>query len=163
MGVHPMKKFVIATLALLVLVLTGPFPAPASAMPAVIQKDLQSGTASPLLTQVHRRNHHHHYNNRWRGDYWRYPRYGYGGYWRPRYYAPCYGWGGYGCRRGYGGYYGGSWLGYGPTIVYRNRGYGYGSRHVRWCLNRYRSYNPRSNTWVAYSGRVRQCISPYGP
>jgi hypothetical protein len=32
---------------------------------------------------------------------------------------------------------------------------------VAWCLNRYRSYNPRTNTWVSYSGRVRQCHSPY--
>lgn len=47
-----------------------------------------------------------------------------------------------------GGYYGGG---------------GYGSRHVAWCMDRYRSYNPRYNTWVAYSGAVRQCISPYGP
>ena len=39
----------------------------------------------------------------------------------------------------------------------------YGNRHVRWCLDRYRSYNPRTNTWVSYSGRVNQCISPYGP
>ena len=39
----------------------------------------------------------------------------------------------------------------------------YGSRHVRWCMDRYRSYNARTNTWVAYSGRVNQCISPYGP
>jgi hypothetical protein len=40
---------------------------------------------------------------------------------------------------------------------------GYGSRHVEWCLNRYRSYNVRTNTWVSYSGRVNQCVSPYGP
>jgi hypothetical protein len=39
-------------------------------------------------------------------------------------------------------------------------GYG-GSAHVRWCSSRYRSYNPRSNTWVGYSGRVYQCDSPY--
>lgn len=39
-------------------------------------------------------------------------------------------------------------------------GYG-GSDHVRWCSSRYRSYNPRSNTWVGYSGRVYQCSSPY--
>jgi hypothetical protein len=32
---------------------------------------------------------------------------------------------------------------------------------VRWCEDRYRSYNVRTNTWVAYSGAVRQCISPY--
>lgn len=45
---------------------------------------------------------------------------------------------------------------------YYDRGYdGYGSRHVRWCMDRYRSYDPRTNTWVSYSGRVHQCISPY--
>ena len=39
---------------------------------------------------------------------------------------------------------------------------GYGSRHVEWCLDRYRSYNPRNNTWVSYSGNVNECNSPYG-
>jgi len=38
----------------------------------------------------------------------------------------------------------------------------YGSSHVEWCLDRYRSYNPRNNTWVSYSGNVNQCNSPYG-
>ena len=38
---------------------------------------------------------------------------------------------------------------------------GGGSSHVEWCLNRYRSYNPRTNTWVSYSGQVRQCTGPY--
>jgi hypothetical protein len=37
----------------------------------------------------------------------------------------------------------------------------YGSSHVEWCLDRYRSYNPSTNTWVSYSGEVRECISPY--
>lgn len=41
-------------------------------------------------------------------------------------------------------------------------GDGYGDRHVEWCFDRYRSYNPRNNTWVSYSGRVNQCNSPYG-
>lgn len=41
-------------------------------------------------------------------------------------------------------------------------GGGYGSRHVEWCLDHYRSYNPRTNTWVSYSGNVNQCNSPYG-
>ena len=36
-----------------------------------------------------------------------------------------------------------------------------GSSHVEWCLDRYRSYNPRTNTWVSYSGEVRECNSPY--
>ena len=34
--------------------------------------------------------------------------------------------------------------------------------HVQWCLDRYRSYDPRTNTWVSYSGRVNECNSPYG-
>ena len=37
------------------------------------------------------------------------------------------------------GYYGGYY-----------RGRGYGSKHVNWCLNRYRSYNPRTNTYTGY-------------
>ena len=48
---------------------------------------------------------------------------------------------------------------------YDDDGYeGYGgmsSRHVEWCMDRYRSYNPRTNTWVSYSGVVHQCDSPY--
>jgi hypothetical protein len=40
-------------------------------------------------------------------------------------------------------------------------GGGLSSRHIRYCLNKYRSYNPRNNTWVSYSGRVKQCYSPY--
>jgi len=47
---------------------------------------------------------------------------------------------------------------------YYDDGYGYSgvsSAHVRWCLNRYRSYNPRTNLWVAFSGKKHQCDSPY--
>ena len=42
--------------------------------------------------------------------------------------------------------------------VYR---YDAADAHRRWCHHRYRSYDPYSNTWVAYSGHVRQCRSPY--
>jgi hypothetical protein len=49
----------------------------------------------------------------------------------------------------------------GAGIALSHRNYGYSSRHVEWCLNRYRSYNVRTNTWVSYSGHVRQCVSPY--
>ena len=38
----------------------------------------------------------------------------------------------------------------------------YGDAHVQWCLDHYRSYNPRTNTWVSYSGNVNECNSPYG-
>ncbi len=33
--------------------------------------------------------------------------------------------------------------------------------HLEWCSERYRSYNPRDNTWVSYDGRVRECDSPF--
>ncbi len=74
------------------------------------------------------------------------------------------------CRHYYRGhYYANPWwilpmIGAGIALSDRDRyHHGYGRRHVEWCLDRYRSYDPRSNTWVAYSGRVHQCISPYGP
>jgi len=38
----------------------------------------------------------------------------------------------------------------------------YGRRsHVNWCLNRYRSYNPRTNRFLGYDGRYHRCRSPY--
>jgi uncharacterized protein YcfJ len=50
--------------------------------------------------------------------------------------------------------------------VYRNQRYNFGrgpawDEHVAWCSRKYRSYQPRSNTWVSYSGNVRYCRSPY--
>ena len=44
-----------------------------------------------------------------------------------------------------------------PRYVVRT---GY-NRHVRWCLNHYRSYDPASNTFVDYNGDVRRCRSPF--
>lgn len=38
---------------------------------------------------------------------------------------------------------------------------GLSRRHVDWCKDRYRSYNERTNQWLSYSGRYRQCVSPY--
>lgn len=77
------------------------------------------------------------------------------------------------CRYRHGGYYYenqwwlfpmvGAGIALGAAGAYAGGHDGYGSRHVAWCLDRYRSYNPRYNTWVSYSGNVRQCISPYGP
>jgi hypothetical protein len=40
---------------------------------------------------------------------------------------------------------------------------GYGDAHVQWCINHYRSYNPGNNTFVSFSGEIRECVSPYGP
>ena len=91
--------------------------------------------------------------NGWAGNCWRggNRRFGWGG-----------GWGYYGNP----GYYGrpavGLVIGSGYGDYYPSYGYpSAGSAHVRWCENRYRSYNPRNNTWISYSGEVRRCISPY--
>lgn len=31
------------------------------------------------------------------------------------------------------------------------------NRSVEWCLRRYRSYDPRTHTWIDYHGRTRYC------
>lgn len=33
--------------------------------------------------------------------------------------------------------------------------------HVRWCQGRYRSYDPRTNTFQPYNGPRQVCVSPY--
>ena len=119
-----------------------------------------------VVVNVHRRRYGHRHGRRGRGGAialgvlggaiigsaiardryrYRYRRYddGYYRYRRPRYYRP----------RVY----------YEPRPVYRERRYRRSSRnaHRRWCYNRYRSYQARSDTFVTYSGRVKRCRSPY--
>ena len=44
----------------------------------------------------------------------------------------------------------------------RPRYYGGGrNAHVRWCLNRYRTYDPYTNRYHAGGGVYRVCYSPY--
>jgi hypothetical protein len=35
------------------------------------------------------------------------------------------------------------------------------SAHVQWCLNRYRSYDPSSDTFLGFDGYRHRCNSPY--
>lgn len=51
-----------------------------------------------------------------------------------------------------------------PGIAVGVPGYavGGGNAHVRWCLNHYRTYNPRTNTYAAFDGYRRRCRSPFG-
>jgi hypothetical protein len=75
------------------------------------------------------------------------------------------------CRHFHGGYYyrtpwwtlplvvGGGYRDYDDD--YYDDGYDLNSQHVEWCLDHYRSYNLRTNTWVSYGGEVHECISPY--
>jgi hypothetical protein len=37
----------------------------------------------------------------------------------------------------------------------------YGSAHVNWCSDRYRSYRASDNTFQPYNGPRRSCVSPY--
>ena len=37
----------------------------------------------------------------------------------------------------------------------------YGSSHVQWCANRYRTYRASDNTYVPYAGARAKCVSPY--
>ena len=46
-----------------------------------------------------------------------------------------------------------------PRVVIRDRARL--SRHDRWCMNRYQSYNPSTNRYLTYSGNYRRCNSPY--
>lgn len=116
----------------------------ASAFPVQNQAVQTQQAASPYLLDVrHREWRRERHGNRMRHRTHRYRHY-HGGYWydNPWWVLPFVGAG----------------------IALSTRDYdGYGSRHVEWCLDRYRSYNVRTNTWVSYSGRVHQCVSPYGP
>ncbi|MBB4066427.1 BA14K family protein [Gellertiella hungarica] len=48
-----------------------------------------------------------------------------------------------------------------PPPVYRERVQVMPRAHVRWCLERYRSYNPRTDLYLARKNVYRRCISPY--
>jgi BA14K-like protein len=51
---------------------------------------------------------------------------------------------------GYGGYYGGYGGYYG----------GYGGGHVSWCINHYRTYDIRTDTFIGYDGYRHRCRGP---
>jgi len=81
------------------------------------------------------------------------------------------GWGGGGW--GGGGWGGGGWgwggpfiLGLGLGTMYGNSyddGYGYrgGDDHVRWCLDHYRTYSPRTDTFFIRAGVPARCMAPF--
>lgn len=151
------RFLVLAAMALGLIGLSG---APASAFPAAAPHGLATEGFAPELLQVRSRGGHYGHNaNR----HYRYDRHRNWSHWDRRYHGPrCRTWTSH-CRNYYSGwYYANPWWGMpmiGTGVVIS----GGGNRHVAWCEGRYRSYNPRNNTWVSNSGRVRQCISPYGP
>jgi hypothetical protein len=46
-----------------------------------------------------------------------------------------------------------------PPRVYYGRGWT--EAHIEWCINRYRSYNPATNTFTGYDGLQHECVGPY--
>ena len=118
------------------------------------------------------------YNNR----YWKNKRYG----WNKGRYGKRYGWNNgwnngwcrYGrCNRYNYGWNNNPWpyfaagaaLGYAGSYYYNDDyyddgpyyGYGGGNAHVQWCLSRYRSYDPRTDTYLGYDGYRHRCRAPY--
>jgi hypothetical protein len=82
------------------------------------------------------------------GRYWRGGGYGYG-------WGPAWGWGlGYGLGLGYGWgypYYADTYY-YGAPVVYSG-----GGGAVAYCAQRFKSYDPRSGTYLGYDGRRHPC------
>ena len=168
----PGVKFKAAIFAVMVAALVVPEMAnTASALPLerVGQTSPEANAEnSNLLVDATYRSERRRYIRRYNGDQYSYRRHGYNHY-RGRYYGnrypyrryPYYG---YGYGDGYG--YGSSWIGFGvPFFGFGYDDYGYdnygGGGHVRWCLNRYRSYDPRSDTYLGYDGHRHFCRSPY--
>lgn len=70
----------------------------------------------------------------------------------PRYYGPSYGYGG-----GYGYNYGPTYYAApAPVVVAPSYGYA-GGDEVAYCMQRYKSYDPRSGTYLNYDGNRYPC------
>ncbi len=48
------------------------------------------------------------------------------------------------------------------TPVAEQTASGAANAHASWCLDRYRSYQPSTNTYQPYNGPRRACVSPFG-
>ena len=114
------------------------FPLPQTQIAPVAGPGLDNG----VVLVDHRRSHRRYY--RQRGRSWNHGYYG-----NPGFYLN------FGVPYGYSGGYDDDYDDY-----YAYSG-GYSNSHVRWCLNRYRSYNPRTDTFLGYDGYRRRCRSPY--
>jgi hypothetical protein len=139
--------------------------APAGAAPIVAQKPAVEITGSSGLVEVqyrdrHRRDFRDRHHHKRRGFYRHHKRGYYNGHRGYRH-----------KRHGYR-HYNGYWFppaafSFGVIIGGNNRGSvgvrpGYTNpQHVRWCHNKYRSYDQRTNTFQPYRGPRRECRSPY--
>ncbi|PTW61600.1 BA14K-like protein [Breoghania corrubedonensis] len=140
-----------------------------AAAPAATQAAVLAGTGVLAPTSVHYRNwRHRHWRDRhWRDRHWR----GRDRYWRQRHYRPglsfWFGSGGVGVPYGYYGYRPGPYY-RGPVYYGRPavppRGYYYRGRPApgtpdwyAYCASKYKSFNPRTGRYLAYSGKYRRC------
>lgn len=104
--------------------------------------------------QSHRRAHRraHRYDRHRHGPRYRHRRHGYhhyhNGYW---YRTPW--WAGAAAAAGA--------LGIAGAIANSTARAANSSAHVTWCSQRYRSYNPATDTFTGYDGRQYRCNSPY--
>jgi len=164
-----MKSSIKATISAALLIGAGLWSvSPSGATPLTTPHGVnQAGQANSLYEPVRNRYKRPvwRYNYRYHGNRFGYRngryRYHYGGYYYSRPYwnygpsfviAPGYYGSGY---DGYDNYY--------DNDYYDGGGYGggYADSHVRWCLNRYRSYDVRSDTFVGYDGYRHRCRGPY--
>ncbi len=152
-----MIKFVFSGLAAGVIggamLLSGTAPVSAVTLPsAAVTAPAEAGMIEEVHRRYSRRDGRRHYDRRRHG-----PRYSYR---RP------------GFRHYYGGhYYSSPWwtgpsIGFGITLPgvtlgLGGGGYGGSSGHVQWCLNRYRTYDPSTDTYSPRVGERAYCNSPY--
>lgn len=116
--------------------------------------------------------------------YWKNKHYGYNKRWKHNHYGWNNGWNNGWCRYGrcnyhkhhyYGWNNGWPWFAAGAAIGYAGAyyynddyyddgpyyGYGGYNAHVQWCFSRYRSYDPRTDTYLGYDGYRHRCRAPY--
>ncbi len=106
-------------------------------------------TIEPAATYWKKKKPGYGYNKRWHGDRYRYRHGNYRHYHNGYYYASPW------------------WLLTAPLVggalsgAYGAPRYDNGNSHVEWCLDRYRSYNPRTDRFLGYDGEYHRCNSPY--
>jgi len=121
---------------------------PASGLPALPDYTTDTSLTVPVAHRhFHSRRSHRHAHPRWRHSH-RYDRRRHG----PRYKNR---------RRGHRHYYRGYW--YSSPWWFYSTPRRYYSRHVRWCLDRYRSYNLKTDMFFGFDGKYHRCRSPYRP
>ncbi len=130
------------------LAVTGITTTPAAAAPAVPAKPAVQSAQDSLKVEVWHRRHHGHFRH------FR-PRHGlsFGIVIGPRY-------GHYRHYRHHRPYYDPYYV-VRPRYHHHRRAIRIADPHVRWCYNRYRSYDRYSNSFQPYHGRRRTCVSPY--